>query len=132
MNDRIQFIAILISLIIAGTIFQLIRKKKLLEQYSLLWFFSAIVLLIFSVWRDLLDKMAGAMGIYYAPSALLVIVIFCGFLLFLNFSLVISKLTNQSKSLAQEIALLQNKLEKLEGKTIQAQKDDQTAHVKTN
>jgi len=129
MNDRIQLIAILVSLIIAGTIFQLIRKKKLLEQYSLLWFFSAIVLLIFSVWRDLLDRMAGAMGIYYAPSALLVIVIFCGFLLFLNFSLVISKLTNQSKDLAQEIALLQNKLEKLENKTLQAEEDGPIGNV---
>jgi len=123
MNDRIQLIAILVSLVIAGTIFQLIRKKKLLEQYSLLWFFSAIVLMIFSVWRGLLDKMAGAMGIYYAPSALLVIIIFCGFLLFLDFSIVISKLTNQSKDLAQEVAILHNKLEKLENRTLETREN---------
>ncbi len=126
MNNRIQFIAILISLAIALIIFQLIRKKKLLEQYSLLWFFSSIVLLIFSLWRDLLDKMAGMLGIYYAPSVLLVIVIFCGFLLFLDFSLVISRLTNQSKDLAQEVAILKNKLENLEKTTTNLTDKDAT------
>lgn len=111
MNDRIQLFAILGSLFIAVAIFQLIRKKKLLEQYSLLWFFSSIVLIIFSIWRTLVDRLAELLGIYYAPSVLLLIVIFCGSLLFLNFSIVISRLSNQTKDLAQEVAILRHKLE---------------------
>ena len=38
MNIRIQIFDILGSLMIAAFIFELIRKRKLLERYSLLWF----------------------------------------------------------------------------------------------
>jgi len=116
MSDRIQYIILLSSLAVIALIFQLVRKNKLLEQYSILWFISAIFLLIFAINRNLLDKMASFLGIYYAPSVLLVIIFFFGFLLFLHFSIIISKLTNNCKDLAQELAILRNHIEVLESR----------------
>lgn len=113
MNQRIQIFAIWGSLIIAFIIFELIRKRKLMEKYALLWFGSAIVLIILSLWRNLLEKMASFLGVYYAPSALFIIVIFCGIILFLHFTIVISKLIEQNKILAQELALLKEKVEEI-------------------
>ncbi len=106
MNLRIQIFAILGSVLIAAFIFELIRKRKLLERYSLLWFGSVLVLIILSLWRELLEKAAALMGVYYAPSALFIVAIFCGVVLFVHFTIVISKLTEQNKTLAQEVALL--------------------------
>jgi hypothetical protein len=106
MNLRIQILAILGSVLIAAFIFELIRKRKLLERYSLLWFGSVLVLIILSLWRELLEKAAALMGVYYAPSALFIVAIFCGVVLFVHFTIVISKLTEQNKTLAQEVALL--------------------------
>ena len=117
MNIRIQIIAILGSLIIAAFIFELIRKRKLIERYSLLWFGSVIILIIMSLWRDLLERAAALMGIYYAPSALFIVAIFCGTILFVHFTIVISQLTEQNKTLAQEIGLLKEELQTLKVNT---------------
>lgn len=110
---RIQIISVIASLIIAGFIFELIRKRKMMEKYSLWWFASAIALLVFSFWRDLLDKLAFLLGVEYAPSVLLVVILFCGFIIALHFTVVISKLTEQNKILAQELALLRNEVHTL-------------------
>lgn len=110
MNMRIQIIAIAGSLVIAGFIFELIRKRKLLERYSLLWFGSALVMVILSIWRGLLDKAAALMGVYYAPSALFIVALGCGVVLFVHFTIVISGLSEQNKVLAQEVGLLREEL----------------------
>jgi len=112
MYFKIQLVSIVVSILITASIFQLIRKRKLLERYSLLWFGSAIILLLFSIWRDLLEKLALMLGVEYAPSVLLVVIIFCGFVLSLHFSVVISKLTEQNKILAQELAILKYDIKK--------------------
>lgn len=113
MGVRIQIIAIIGSLFIALLIFELIRKRKLQEQYSILWFFSVILLFVLAVWRDLLEVLARLMGIYYAPSALFVIAAFCGMVLALHFTIVISQLSYQNRLLAQEVGMLRTELEQL-------------------
>lgn len=113
MNHRIEIFAILGSLLFCLLIWELIRKKRLMEKYALLWFASAIILLVFALWRDLLTKLASLLGVYYAPSALFLVALFCGLVVVLHFTTVISKLTEQNKVLTQTIALLDNKIEKL-------------------
>ena len=112
MEIRVQIFSIIISFGLIFAVFELIRKKRFLERYSLLWFFSAIVLFILAVWRGLLEKLAWILGIDYAPSALFIVFAFLGILMFLHFTTVISKLAIQNKKLGQEIALLRYELEK--------------------
>jgi hypothetical protein len=71
-------------------------------------------LLILSLWRDLLDVLAHLVGIFYPPAALFVVGF--GFLLIilLQFSVVISRLSQENKKLAQRIALLDWKLHQLQ------------------
>lgn len=116
MNHRIEIFAILGCLFLCFLILELIRKKKLLEKYALLWFASTIVLTMFAVWRDLLEKLASLLGVYYAPSALFLIALFCGLVLVLHFTIVISKLSEQNKILAQTVALLKQKVDLLSNK----------------
>jgi hypothetical protein len=110
MSIRIQIFAACGSLAIAAFIFELVRKRKLLEKYSLLWFGAAIALLVLSLWRDLLEKTAAFLGVYYAPSALFIIAAFFAMLMFLHFTVVISRLTEQNKTLAQELGILREEL----------------------
>ncbi len=116
MAFRIQIFAVLGSLAIAAVIFELIRKRKVLEKYSLLWFASAIILIVLSVWRDLLEKVAAVLGVYYAPSALFIIAAFCAMVMFLHLTVVISQLTEQNKTLVQEVGLLRDMVQQLEKK----------------
>jgi len=122
MSLRIQFLAIAACLLIIIFIISLIRKRKLREEYSIMWLIGSLALIVFAVWRDLLDIIADAVGVIYAPAILLLVIIFFGVLIFLHITVVISQQTDQNKNMAQEISLLKNKIELLTEKL--KRKDD--------
>ena len=107
---KIQLVCALVSAGILGVVVSLIRQRKLLEAYSLLWLGTGTLLLTLSVWKDLLVWLAGALGVVYPPALLVVIVVFASLSLFLHFSVVISRLHNQNARLAQDLALLRAEL----------------------
>ena len=112
--DNIQLILIISSVIFILFILELTRRNKLRIQYSLIWFFAGFILLLFSVFRKLLDVLAAFMGIYYAPSLIIPIIIFLSLMIGIHFSIVVSKITDENKKLIQEIALLENRINALE------------------
>ena len=109
-----QYIAIFVSISLFLYIFYLIRKKKIKEEYSLLWLASSFIFIVFSIWRHGLEFFAKLMGIAYPPAALFLILMLAIFLILIEFSINISKLMDNNKILAQELALLKNKIEALE------------------
>lgn len=106
MNSEIQIVSVAIAVLVILVVAQLIRARKLREEYAILWFAVSIVLFAFAAKRDLLDRLAGAFGIAYPPSLLLLGTILMGFFLSLHFSISLSRLAEQNKRLAQEIAIL--------------------------
>ena len=104
--NRFQILAIIGSIAFLAFILYLVRKKKLREDYSLLWLFFGGIFLVLSIWRDSLEFISRALGIAYAPAAIFIILIMCLFMIMIQFSMIISKQANQISSLAQEIALL--------------------------
>jgi len=115
--DKIQIYSIVGSFVFLFFILSLIKKRKLKEEYSILWIFVAIVFFVLSVFRSILEKFADLVGIYYAPSALLLVLLFGVIIILIHYSQIISKLSEQNKILIQEIALLKLKIsEKKEGK----------------
>jgi hypothetical protein len=114
MQLKIQLVSIAVTAGLFGVIFELLRRKRLMERYAILWLFSSAVLLALAAWRGLLETIASAIGIYYAPSALFVIAFGFILVLLLHFSLVISRLADQNKVLAQRLGLLQQRLDEVE------------------
>lgn len=109
--ERIQIISIIFSVIIFLSVFNLVRRKRLKTEYSLLWITVSILFIAFSIWKDGVDQIAKLFGIVYAPSVLFIILLIGIILLLIEFSIIISKQSERIKVLAQEIALLKNKLE---------------------
>ncbi|MCW3070845.1 MAG: hypothetical protein JWO44_735 [Bacteroidetes bacterium] len=107
---KIQIIAIAVSLLFLFYIVRLIVKGKLREEYSIIWIACTLVLIVFSFWRDGLEVMAHLVGVYEAPNLVFTGAIFAVFIYLLHLSVVVSKLHSQNKQLAQEIALLKEKL----------------------
>jgi len=105
---KIQIIVGVLSMILLFTTFELIRKKRLREEYAILWLFTGIVVLVFSLWPAffLSQFFAKISGIFYL-SAVVLIAFFFLLLIVFHFSVVISKLTGQNKDLAQRYALLE-------------------------
>ena len=116
MISVIQIISIAASILMIIIILSLIRSRKLREEYSIMWIVGSLVLILFSVWRGLLDIIAGMLGIIYPPAFLLLIGIFFGVLMFLHFTVVISKQADQNNDLAQKVAILLDRIEELEKK----------------
>ena len=113
MNTELQIVSLLISVAAILLVIQLVRRRSLREDYALLWLGGGLVLLVFSLKRNLLDQLATFVGIAYAPSLLLLGAILLGFLLSMHFSVALSRLAEQNKRLAQELAILRLSVEEL-------------------
>ena len=112
---KVQVVAILGSLLLLAAVIELVRRRTLREDYSLLWLLTGVVLVVLSFWRDLLELLARAVGIFYPPTALFVVAFGFVLLILLQFSLVISRLSAESIELAQQMAVLKWRLRQLEG-----------------
>lgn len=108
--DKIQIVAIAAVILFLGLITRFIVKGKLRTEYSIVWILMGLTLLVFSLWRESLDLMAGFFGVYYAPSLVFMFFFFMIYIFLIHLSVVNSKQHEQIKKLAQEIALMKEKL----------------------
>jgi hypothetical protein len=114
MDTRLQIVAITAAAALLIVLLELVRRRRLLERYALLWLFSAVVLLGLSVWGGLLEVVAELIGVAYPPNALFLIAFGFVMVLLLHFSLAVSRLSDQTKVLAQRLALLEERLHRHE------------------
>lgn len=110
MIDRIQVFAVLGSLFMLLVILRLIKSRRLKEEYALLWIAVFSLFTFVSFFTPALTVLARFLGIVYAPSALLLLLIVGVIMILVHYSLVISRLSEQNKKLVQELALLKNQL----------------------
>lgn len=110
LDHRIQIVAIVGAAGLLLFVLEMVRRRRLLERYALIWLFCAAVLLGLAIWRDGLARLASTFGIAYAPNALFFVAFAFVLVLLLHFSAAVSRLADQSKVLAQRLALLEERL----------------------
>jgi hypothetical protein len=111
MIDRAMIFGLGASIATLVIVLELVRQRRLKEEYSLLWLATALVLIILSVSRPLLDVLASMIGIVYPPSALFVVAVAFVLFILLHFSTVLTRLTQENKETAQQLAILRWQLE---------------------
>jgi hypothetical protein len=116
MSTHQRAVAVLATLGLLIIVFDLVRRRRLLERYALVWMAVTVLLLALSAWAGLLDTVAEAIGISYPPSALFAAAFGFVIVLLLHFSVAVSRLTDQSKLLAQRVALLEQRLARSEAR----------------
>lgn len=125
MDARIQVVAILGAAALLLVVLELVRRRRLLERYALLWLLSSVVLLGLAIWRGVLEEIAEAIGVAYPPNALFLIAFLFILLLLLHFSVVVSRLADQTKVLAQRLAQLEARVgEKKQDEPDESLEDD--------
>jgi hypothetical protein len=107
---RVSLISAIAAALFLLVIFELIRGRRLQERYALLWLVTGVVILILAVWRDALRLVAEQLGIAYPPSALFVVGFLFILVVLLHYSTVISELSERNVRLAQDVALLEERL----------------------
>ena len=109
--DTIQVVAIVFTALVFGAILELVRRRRLVERYALLWMLTAVALLALALLRDdLLDPLAELIGIAEPVNLLFLAALALVFLVLLNFSVATSRLSEETKILAQEVARLDHEL----------------------
>ncbi len=117
MIARVEIVAILGSLGLLAIVLELVRRRQLAEGYSLVWLLTTIVLVVLSFWREFLERLAELVGIFYAPAALFVFGFGFVLIILLQFSVIISRLSRKNKQLAQRLAILEWKFNRLHNET---------------
>jgi len=107
--SRVTVLSIVVSSALLLYILEMVRRRKLREEYSILWLAGSVVILVLSLKQDWLIGIALAAGIAYPPSFLFLVGILFILLILIHFSIAISKLHMMNKKMAQEIALLKTK-----------------------
>ena len=86
---RIEFLGIAVSLFLFVYVFNLIRRQKIRDEYSLIWFAVALFFLVIYISRPLIDTIAAFLGIEYGPAALFLIIITVVLWVLIRFSMLL-------------------------------------------
>lgn len=108
--SHLQIAATLAAIALLLVVLELVRRRRLLERYALLWLGVGTALVVLGAWRGLLTKLAQGLGIYDPTNALFAAGVALLLLIVLNLSVVVSRLSDQTKVLAQRIALLEERV----------------------
>jgi hypothetical protein len=117
LETKVQIVALIGTLALFVLVLDLVRRRRLAERYALLWMFASAALLVLAVWRGGLDVIANAMGVEEPANAIFILAFGVAFLLLLNFSVVTTRLSEETKILAQESARLEQELRAARGET---------------
>jgi len=107
-----KIFALLVSIVILVIIVELVRRRKLREEYSVLWIITGISIIVLSSWYKLLLLVTNLIGAVLPTSTLFLFSLLFLILISLHFSVRISMLNDKLKDVSQEIALINAKIEK--------------------
>lgn len=115
MTHRLQFVVVLAVVLYFAILYVLLKRKRLALKYTLLWFFSGLLMLALALFPRLLDIAAELLGIYEPTNALFAFGFFCVLILLVSLTAIASKQAVQVKRLTQSLALLEKRVRELEG-----------------
>lgn len=115
---RVLLIALGIGILVF--VVNLVRTRKLKEEYAILWLFTGVVLVLLPVVIDLLDAISFALGITYPPAFIGLVAAVCILFILFQFSTSISRFSERTKVLAQEVAILKERVRRLEAQLTEA------------
>jgi hypothetical protein len=116
------------AIVLLVLVLELVRRRRLREEYTVFWLLTCAVLIVLAVWRGALQLVARVVGTTLPLSALFGAGFFLVFLIMLHFSTVVTDLWRRNKQMAKEIALLEGTVREL----TQQANADKAAHVEEN
>lgn len=100
-----QVFAILLAVATLGGIVELVRRRKLKEEYALLWILTAVGMIVLASWYELIEVLTRVIGAVTPTTTLFIFALFFLLTISVHFSIVISRLTEQVRRLTQELAI---------------------------
>lgn len=101
-----QLFAFVSALVVCALIVELVRRRRLREEYAWLWLLTGATMLVLVLWYRLLLFITWLVGAISPVTTLLLFSLLFLLAIAVHYSIIISRLTVQVKNLAQELALL--------------------------
>jgi hypothetical protein len=111
---RAQLIAALIAALVALAVLELVRRRRLSEDFSLLWVLATLGATMLAVWGGLLTGITRLLGAKYETSTIFFFGILFVLVVLLYYAVKLTALIQEVRRLAQEAALLRLQLEERE------------------
>jgi hypothetical protein len=111
---RTRFFVIGLAVLALILVINLVRTRKLKEEFAILWLFTGFSLVLIPVFVDVIDFISFALGIDYPPGLLFLVALLGMTFILFQFSVSISRYSDQIKVLTQELALLRHRIQELE------------------
>lgn len=118
MPIRNKIVALIFGIGMLIIIIDLVRRRKLREEYSWLWLMTGGGILLLTLWFDLLRWLTHLIGAITPSSTIFLFAFLFLILISLHFSVVISRLTDRNKELAQRYGLLEMEHNELKKKVL--------------
>lgn len=116
-TNKFQTILILAVLVFLFLVFKMLKHRVTALKYTLLWIFVGVILLLFAVFPSSVQFFANLLGIYADINFLFLLLIALTMMIAFSLTSIVSKQTENTKRLVQELAILKNKVEELEKKS---------------
>lgn len=116
MTIKIRIIAFVASILLIFIILELIRRRKLKPEYSIFWLIVGFIILLFAIFRHLLEKFSAFLGVFYPASALFIIAFACITMILIYITVLISELSSEKNEILKELSILRWKIERLQKK----------------
>ena len=116
MSDRIGLLGAAVSVLLLVVVLELVRRRRLTEEYSIVWILASLALLGLSFSRPLIAMAAGWLGVYYPPAVLLLALLTLVFAALLYFTVVASRQRTQIERLVEEVSILAAEVRDLQKK----------------
>jgi membrane-associated HD superfamily phosphohydrolase len=118
MPIRNKIIALAFGIVMLLLIIELVRRRKLREEYSWLWLMTGAIILLLALWFDLLKWITHLIGAVTPSSTIFLFAFLFLILISLHFSVAISRLADRNKELAQRYALLELELNEMKKRNL--------------
>lgn len=110
MHLTAQLASVVFAALVFLLVFEMVRRRSLRERYAILWLGAALVLIVLAAWLGLLKSISDLVGIKTPSNAFFVIAFAFLLLLLLHFSSVVSRMSDETRILAQRLALLEQRV----------------------
>lgn len=105
-----------LSLIIVVIVVEMLRRKKLREKYAALWLVVGLATLVLAAFPQLLALTARLLGVQVPSNLLFAMAIVLALGVCLHLSWEISVVEDETRTLAEEAAILRTHIERLEAR----------------
>lgn len=120
MNVRLTVLTAFTGLVVLAVIVELLRRRQLREKYAMLWLGTLVVIIPLALFPKLLDNLAGTVGIASGVSLVLFLGIVFLLLVCVHLSWEVSRLEEETRTLAEDLALLRTEVTALRGTETEA------------